>query len=120
MLLRGLSSMTRSRGPSSIQQRIVLLTLTIPIVCASRLAAAQELATFEHHVVGARLLVEPSELFVPKNIPGSLLVRIATSEGAMRTELARLGHGAHVEGVLRGPAFPAYRLLGLPNEALQL
>ena len=81
---------------------------------------AQPLATFEHHVVGARIRVSPAELFVPKNIPGSLSVGFTTADGAPHPDAARLAQGLHVEAVLRGPAFPAYRLLGLPGEPLML
>lgn len=81
---------------------------------------AQALLTLEHHVVGAHLEVSPTELYVPKDIPGSISVNIATAEGQARTELSRIGHGAHIEATLRGPNFPAFRLLGLPNEPLIL
>lgn len=83
-------------------------------------AKAQSLASFEHHVVGAQLRVSPAELFIPKSVPGSLAIDIVTSDGSRPTELDRWARGTYVEAVLRGPAFPAYRLLGVPNEPLRL
>lgn len=90
------------------------------LLCEVDEARSQDLVTLDHHVVSARLEASPAELYVPKNIPGSLAVDIVTVGGAARTELERIGHGAYIEATLRGPAFPAYRLLGLPNEPLML
>lgn len=73
-----------------------------------------------HDVVGARLRVTPGELFIPKNIPGSLMVEITTADGRPHPDATAISRGKHIEAVLRGPAFPAYRLLGLPNEPLML
>src|SRR5687768_13313952 len=102
---------------SSNARRAIAVSL---LLFAASSASAQPLATLEHRVVGAQLDVSPRELFVPKNIPGSLSVNIVSAEGSRFAELSRMGIGAHVEAVLRGPAFPAYRLLGMPNEPLML
>lgn len=96
---------------------LIAILLTILFVPA---ALGQTLASLEHHVVGARLRVAPGELFVPKSIPGSLMVELVSADGTRVPELDRMVGGAYVEAVLRGPAFPAYRLLGLPNEPLML
>jgi hypothetical protein len=93
--------------------------LAVALLAAST-AHAQPLAVFEHHVVGARLQASPAELFVPKDIPGSILVQFTTANGSPHRDAARLGRDYHIEAVLRGPAFPAYRLLGFPNEPLLL
>jgi len=95
------------------------LALLLGLASASS-AQAQPLTTFQHHVVGARVRALPEELFVPKNIPGSLAVGFMDAEGAPHPDAVKLGKGLHVEAVLRGPAFPAYRLLGLPGEPLML
>jgi hypothetical protein len=94
--------------------------IAIMIALGSSTAHGEPLVTLEHNVVGAQLRVDPGELFVPKDIPGSLAVDIVTAGGATGAVLGPLARGTHVEAVLRGPAFPAYRLLGLPNEPLLL
>lgn len=81
---------------------------------------AQPLATLEHHVVGLRLRVAPGELFVPKGIPGSLAVDLVTGDGSRPIDVEAIAKDKYIEAVLRGPAFPAYRLLGIPNEPLML
>ncbi|MCB9690224.1 MAG: Ig-like domain-containing protein [Alphaproteobacteria bacterium] len=110
------SSPPRILRTSTVGSLIAIL-LTILFVPA---ALGQTLVSLEHHVVGARLRVDPGELFVPKSIPGSLMVELVSADGTRVPELDRMVGGAYVEAVLRGPAFPAYRLLGLPNEPLML
>ncbi len=83
-------------------------------------AWAQSLTVIQHHVVGARLSVTPDQLYVPKSIPGSLRVDITDANGLPHPDARALAFGTHVEAVLRGPAFPAYRLLGVPNEPMLL
>jgi hypothetical protein len=78
------------------------------------------LTTLHHSVVGSQLRVSPEKLFVPRNIPGSLSVDIVSAEGETSDALAALGHGGHVEAVLRGPGLPSLRVLGLPNEPVDL
>ena len=91
-------------------------------LCAmgSTFAHAQPLASLEHHVTSAKLQVSPQTLHVPKNIPGSLAVDLVSASGLQSKATGPLSQGTHIEAVLRGPAFPAYRLLGLPNEPLVL
>jgi hypothetical protein len=81
---------------------------------------ADPLTSFRHDIVGAQLIVSPSELFVPKNIPGSIAVNIAASDGSPHPQAASIARGKYIQAFLRGPAFPAYRLLGFPNEPLVL
>lgn len=81
---------------------------------------ADPLAIFVHNIVGARLLAAPSTLYVPKNIPGALSVTIVAADGSPHPNAAALARGRHIEAVLRGPSFPAYRLLGLADEPLIL
>jgi hypothetical protein len=83
-------------------------------------ARAEPLASLQHHVVGVRLRVAPGELFVPKGIPGSLSVDLVTGDGSRPIDVEAMAKDKYIEAVLRGPAFPAYRLLGLPNEPLML
>ncbi len=106
------------RGARPVQRRLIV-PLLLATLAVSR-GHAEPLAVFVHNIVGARLMVSPAALYVPKNIPGSLAVTIASSDGGPHPKSASLGIGRHVEAVLRGPAFPAYRLLGLPGEPLIL
>ena len=71
---------------------------------------AQLLTTLEYKVTGQVMAVTPAVVSVPKGIPGSVGVTIAGEVAA----------GAFVEATLRGPSFPARRLVGLPNQALML
>jgi hypothetical protein len=117
---------TNYRAPKlSIPDRLpaaifALFAGSLSMALHARSAAAQPLASFEHHVVGVRLRVSPEDLYIPKSIPGSLAVDLVTGEGARPIDVENLALHTHVEAVLRGPAFPAYRLLGLPNEPLIL
>ena len=107
----------RTRPTSSLE--VCRILLGIAAILLARDAVAEPLVSLEHHVVGARLRVSPEELFVPKTIPGSLMVEVVSASGS-RAGLGGAARGTHVEAVLRGPSFPAYRLLGLPNEPLML
>ncbi|MCC6619868.1 MAG: Ig-like domain-containing protein [Deltaproteobacteria bacterium] len=71
-------------------------------------------------VVGVTLRVSPEAVFVPKGIPGSIAVELVTGTGEVTAATASLATGAHVEGVLRGPSFPAQRVLGVPGQPLML
>lgn len=98
-----------------MRAHIVALLVSLSLA-GTREAKGQLITRLEHDVVASRLEVSPSTLYVPKNIPGSLRVELTSASG----EFGRLGVGTHVEGVLRGPGFPAHRLLGLPDEPLLL
>jgi hypothetical protein len=74
------------------------------------LQAAEPLTTLEYKVTGQVMTVTPAMVSVPKGIPGSVGVAIGGEVSAR----------AFVEAVLRGPSFPARRLVGLPNQALVL
>lgn len=78
------------------------------------LPAAQPLATLEYRVVGAQLQVSPAVLSVPKNVAGSIMPAIPADV------VNSIGQGAHIEATLRGPSFPARRLLAAVNEPLLL
>lgn len=80
-------------------------------------AADGPIASYDYRVVGLRLEVSPARLAVPKGVAGSLQVRLlAGAEG----ESGEAGEAAWVEGILRGPSFPAQRVVGRPNEVLRL
>jgi len=72
--------------------------------------AAQSLTTLEYTVTGQVMEVTPSSLSVPKGIAGSVGISIP----------GEVPSGAFVEAVLRGPSFPARRLVGAPNTPLLL
>ncbi|HSH09270.1 MAG TPA: hypothetical protein VK995_02710, partial [Oceanipulchritudo sp.] len=69
------------------------------------------LTTLQYRVHGGGLEVSPAALAVPKNIAGS----VATSLRGLSAP-----EGSYVEAWLRGPSFPARRLLGAPGQPLLL
>ncbi len=73
-------------------------------------AANAPLTTLDYRVTGVGLEVTPSALAVPKGIAGS----VGT---ALRGEVPA---GSYVEAWLRGPSFPARRLVGAPNAPIML
>ncbi len=84
---------------------------TALIYCSIRLDAVEDpLVTLEYHVVGTRLSVSPPVLSVPKGIAGSVRVDLVGADSS----------GNHVEAILRGPSFPARRVIGQANDALLL
>src|SRR5437870_983651 len=76
--------------------------------------AATPLATLEYRIVGAQLEITPPALSVPKNVAGSILPALPEEL------LSSLSQGAHIEATLRGPSFPARRLVGAVNQPLLL
>lgn len=74
------------------------------------LLPAQPLTTLDYKVTGQVMQVTPAALSVPKGIPGSIGVSIPGEVPA----------GAFVEATLRGPSFPARRLVGAVNAPLML
>ncbi len=90
------------------------LRLLAALALAAGAAAAQTapLATVEYRVRGQVLEVSPALLQVPKGIAGSVAVNL--SGGAEPPE------GSYVEAFLRGPSFPARRILGEAGEPLLL
>lgn len=103
---------------------VVMLVLALWVVVGSALAApspAAPLATLRYSVVGQRLQASPATVSVPRNISGSILVELSAAEGAAADALrVAVAEGAQVEATLRGPSFPAQRLLGRYGEALVL
>src|SRR5262245_44701683 len=79
------------------------------VACLLALAALG--VQVEYRIEGVALNVTPATLSVPKSIAGSILPALSLPGGYP---------GAYVEATLRGPSFPARRLVGLPNEALLL
>ncbi|HET6407449.1 MAG TPA: Ig-like domain-containing protein, partial [Chthoniobacteraceae bacterium] len=75
---------------------------------------AATLATLEYRIVGEELRVSPAALSVPKNIAGSVSVQLTGGTNST------IGQGAFIEAILRGPSFPARRLVGQVNEPLLL
>lgn len=73
---------------------------------------AAVLTTVEYRIQGTSLQVSPSILSVPKGIPGSILVQLSGDTNPPA--------GTHIEAILRGPAFPARRIIGQPNAPLLL
>ena len=71
---------------------------------------AAPLTTIDYRVTGQSLQITPAALAVPKNIAGSVATAVP----------GELPAGSFVEAFLRGPSFPARRLVGLPNAPLLL
>jgi concanavalin A-like lectin/glucanase superfamily protein/Big-like domain-containing protein/thrombospondin type 3 repeat protein len=95
------------------------LPLLFALFCCLALRAAQPLTTLEYRITGTQLRVTPLVLSVPKGVPGSILVELA-SGGSTNADTASLADGAFVEATLRGPAFPARRVIGQVNAPLLL
>src|SRR5688572_1745140 len=83
-------------------------------IATASLGAATPLATIEYRVVGAQLQISPANLAVPKNVAGSIMPALPPEV------MNSIGQGAHIEAILRGPSFPARRLLAAVNEPLLL
>ena len=73
-------------------------------------AQARPLATLTLEITGQGMAVTPAALSVPKGIPGSVGVAVR----------GQIPAGAFVEAYLRGPSFPARRLVGSPDKPLML
>jgi hypothetical protein len=86
------------------------MCVLLAAVCAS---AADPLVTLQYDIAGTQLRVTPAVLSVPKNVAGSVLVEMTGGTNALPA-------GAYVEATLRGPSFPARRLVGPANQALLL
>ena len=87
------------------------------ILCLGH-AHADPLTTLEYHIVGTQLRVSPVALSVPKNVAGSILVQL--SSGTNVSAPNSLAANSYVEATLRGPSFPARKLVGAVNTALLL
>jgi hypothetical protein len=101
-----------------LPKRWMWLLLALPFPLQPQ--AAQPLVSLEYKITGTQLTVSPAALSVPKGIAGSVLVRAEAPDGSTSSATAALSDGAHVEAVLRGPSFPARRLVGPPNAPLML
>ena len=82
------------------------------VFVASIALAAGPLTTLEYKISGIELQITPTAISVPKGIAGSVL---ATFTGPTNSF-----DGAFIEGTLRGPAFPARRIVGQVNQPLLL
>ncbi|MCA9513876.1 MAG: hypothetical protein KC635_02935, partial [Myxococcales bacterium] len=83
-------------------------------------SVADGLATATYRVVGVELRVAPETVAVPRGLAGSVRVDVVTGSGAESAATRALAAGAHVEATLRGPSFPAQRVVGAPNAPLLL
>ena len=95
---------------------IALLFLALP----SRAADETPLTTLNYKITGTYLKVSPGAIAVPKGIAGSVLVEIANADGSDKLPSNVTPAGSYVEATLRGPSFPARRLLGQVNTPLLL
>ncbi|MCC6232403.1 MAG: carboxypeptidase regulatory-like domain-containing protein, partial [Verrucomicrobiales bacterium] len=78
------------------------------------------LTTLEYRIMGSRLRVTPETVTVPRHVAGSVLVQVVRGDGTVvPAEEAGFG-GGRVEATLRGPSFPAQRLVAEPGQPLLL
>ncbi len=84
------------------------LALLLFLLCFT--SHARPLATLTLEITGQGMAVTPAVLSVPKGIPGSVGVTVR----------GQIPEGAFVEATLRGPSFPARRLVGAPGQPLML
>ncbi len=82
------------------------------IVAFTSAFATSPLTTLEYKVAGRLLDVTPAVLSVPKGIAGSISAQLSGGLAAPA--------GSFLEATLRGPSFPARRLVGEPNKPLLL
>ncbi|HYG34248.1 MAG TPA: hypothetical protein VEC99_05665, partial [Clostridia bacterium] len=94
--------------------------LVLSFTCQAPAAEAQPLHTLQYRIAGTQLQVSPVAVSVPKGIAGSVMAQLVNGDGSTNNVDLSIGTGAYVEAVLRGPSFPARRLLGKPGEAIML
>ena len=87
----------------------------ISIGQGAELRKSAPLLELEYRIVGSQLRVSPEMVSVPKGVPGSVAVELVSGG-----EVVPAGAGTHIEATLRGPAFPARKLVGPPNKPLLL
>src|SRR5262245_23704356 len=124
----GSTERSRQAGQAaSGRRRDALARLALGILCNSWLvvlagapASAQSLVSLEYRLTGAQLRVTPAVLSVPKGIAGSVLVEIGSPNSTNVVRDSALASGSFVEATLRGPSFPARRVIGSVNAPLLL
>ncbi|HYG23696.1 MAG TPA: carboxypeptidase regulatory-like domain-containing protein [Verrucomicrobiae bacterium] len=94
--------------------------LVFALVSILSVHAAEPLTSLDYRIVGNYLRVSPAAVAVPKGVAGSVMVELVNADGSAKTPDNSITQGAYVEATLRGPSFPARRLVGQLNQALQL
>ncbi len=97
--------------------------LGVALALFANAASAQvvrPLAVLEMRVQGVGAIVSPETLAVPKGIAGSIRVDVIAGDSSGAAATSTLPDTAIVEATLRGPSFPARRILGLPGEPILL
>ena len=110
-------------GEFSVKKTVLNLCALAAFIVAGVLrssASETPLASLDYTVVGHYLKVSPAAVAVPKGIAGSVLVTLANADGSTKQPDNALTDGAHIEAVLRGPSFPARRLIGQVGQPLML
>ena len=103
------------RGPAWF-----LVFIAILVGALGTALSAPPLTTLHYEIVGTQLKVSPAIVSVPKGVAGSVLVQLSGADGSTPIAASGLAEGAFVEAILRGPAFPARRVIGQLNQALLL
>src|SRR2546423_3001986 len=111
----------RTRGGPQVLwwfDRTLRLATCVLCLALGSVRASHPLTSLQYEILGTQLHVTPVAVSVPKGVPGSVLVQFAVADGATNNVVAALSNGTYVEAILRGPAFPARRLVGRLGEAL--
>ena len=95
------------------------ILLVLAALCL-RVPAADPLTSIQYEIVGTQLRVSPASLTVPKGVPGSIRIELASVESTNSSLNSASLVGAHVEAILRGPSFPSRRLVSRPGDPLLL
>ncbi len=107
-------------GAALFRWRNVVALLSLLLLLVPKVQAAQPLTSLDYKIVGNYLRVTPAAVAVPKGIAGSVLVELVNADGSAKTPDNSITQGAYIEATLRGPSFPARRLIGQVNQPLQL
>lgn len=86
----------------------------------ARSAPAPLPVTLDYRVLGAQLRPARTSLAIPKNVAGAIGVSVVAADGSSSDATRAVAEGAIVEATLRGPSFPARRVVGLPGGDLEL
>src|SRR6476660_9574867 len=93
------------------QTWVGILLLLVMMASVQPVGVAATLTTLEYKIFDTQLKVSPPSLSVPKGVPGSVQIDLTGTTGP---------ENSYVEAILRGPSFPARRVVGQANAPLLL
>jgi hypothetical protein len=98
----------------------LLVALLALLFAAPALAASPLPTALDYRIVGAQLRPARTSIDIPKNVPGALTVSVVAGDGTQNDATRTIAANAIVEATLRGPSFPARRVVGTPGGDLEL